>query len=160
MIKINVDGAINSLAGVGGAGGVARSDSAFLGAWSKSYEGVSDPLIMEALSLRDCVRFAQLRGFRKVTIETDCLEVVNLWHSREASRSVIAPLLDEIGELSFSFSVFIIQHVIRSANFPAHLCAKFACTIRGTESWLDSISPVVSLCWARLVRQPRPEQII
>ena len=63
VIKINVDGAINSADGVGGAGGVARSTSGFLGAWSKSYVGVSDPLIMEALSVRDSVRFANLRAF-------------------------------------------------------------------------------------------------
>ena len=63
VIKINVDGAINSVAAVGGAGGVARSATALLGAWSRSYAGVTDPLIMEALSLRDAVRFASLWGF-------------------------------------------------------------------------------------------------
>ena len=84
------------------------------------------------------LRSCQLRGFQKVTVETDCLEVVNLWHSREASRSVIAPLLDEVGELASQFVSFFIQHVMRLANYPAHLCAKYASTIRVTESWFDA----------------------
>ncbi|KAM3384954.1 hypothetical protein ACQJBY_009107 [Aegilops geniculata] len=74
-------------------------------------------------------------------METDCLEAVNLWNSCYTDRSVIAPILDEIGELAFSFTSFTVQHVMRSANGPAHLCAKRACTLSVTESWLDSTPP-------------------
>jgi hypothetical protein len=34
-------------------------------------------------------------------MEMDSLEVVNLSYSRHANRSVVAPILDEVGELSF-----------------------------------------------------------
>uniref|UniRef100_A0A453JHS9 RNase H type-1 domain-containing protein n=1 Tax=Aegilops tauschii subsp. strangulata TaxID=200361 RepID=A0A453JHS9_AEGTS len=71
-------------------------------------------------------------------METDCLEIVNLWNTRHNSLSVVAPLLLEIGELASSFSSFVIQHVIRSANVPAHLYAKYACTLLVTESWTGS----------------------
>ena len=81
--------------------------------------------------------FAKLRGYTHVTVETGCLEVVNLWNSRLTDRSVIAPILAEVGELSLSFFSFVIQHVSRPANGPAHLCAKRACTLSVTESWLD-----------------------
>jgi hypothetical protein len=57
---------------------VARSHSSYLGAWSKPYEGITDPLVAEALALRDGVIFARLRGYPKMVIETDCLEIVNL----------------------------------------------------------------------------------
>uniref|UniRef100_A0A453MAQ9 RNase H type-1 domain-containing protein n=1 Tax=Aegilops tauschii subsp. strangulata TaxID=200361 RepID=A0A453MAQ9_AEGTS len=70
--------------------------------------------------------------------ETDCLEVVNLWAARHDSRSIVAPILVEIGELASTFTSFVIQHVSRSANGPAHICAKHACTIDVTESWLDN----------------------
>ncbi|KAF7011834.1 hypothetical protein CFC21_026098 [Triticum aestivum] len=70
-------------------------------------------------------------------METDCQELVQLWHTRHNSRSVVAPNLDEIGELSCDFSVFEIQHVLRSTNLPAHLCAKRACTLNVTECWLE-----------------------
>jgi hypothetical protein len=92
-VKINTDGGLSLEARTGGAGGVARSHSTLLGAWSKPYPGVRDPLITEALALRDGVLFARLRGYLKVVMETDCLEVVNLWNTRHDSRSVVAPIV-------------------------------------------------------------------
>ena len=137
VVKITTDGALNFADGRGGAGGVARSSSALLGAWCKPYLGISDPLIMEGLSLRDGVRFASLRGFSPRGMETDCLEMVTLWTTRHNSRSIVAPLLVEIGELCNNFTLFDIQHVNRPANVPAHLCAKRACTLNVTDSWLE-----------------------
>ncbi|KAI5021858.1 hypothetical protein ZWY2020_058588 [Hordeum vulgare] len=70
-------------------------------------------------------------------METDCLEIVNLYKIRHYSLSVMAPLLLEMRELVSSFSFFDIQHVNRSSNVSVHLCAKFACTLT-TENWTDS----------------------
>jgi hypothetical protein len=69
-------------------------------------------------------------------MEMDCLELVQLWNDRHNFRSIMAPLLLEIGELAICFTTFTIQHVIRTANYPAHLCAKRASTLSVTESWL------------------------
>jgi hypothetical protein len=41
--------------------------------------------------------------------------------------------------LSLSFDSFVINHVTRSANTPAHLCVKRACTLMVTSSWLDGV---------------------
>jgi ribonuclease HI len=139
IVKINTDGGLSLEARKGGAGGVARSKSTYLGAWSKPLLGITDPLIAEALALREGVLFAHLRGFQKVVMETDCLEVVDLWNSRHGSRSTVTPILQDIGELALNFTLFVIQHVSRSANHSAHLCAKYACTLLGTSSWLDCI---------------------
>lgn len=106
-------------------------------AWCKPYSGITDPLIMEGLSLHDGVRFATLRGFSHVIMEVDCLELVTLWNSRHNSHSIVAYLLDEIGELSTYFDSFLICRVSRSANLPAHLCAKRACALGVTDSWID-----------------------
>ena len=54
------------------------------------------------------------------------------------SRSIVAPILEEIGELVVGFVSFSIQHVRRTANVPAHLCARRASTMDGTDSWLIS----------------------
>jgi hypothetical protein len=62
----------------GVAGGIATSSSGFIGAWSKPYLGITDPLIVEALALRDGFIFAKLRGFSRVEMEVNCLEVVIL----------------------------------------------------------------------------------
>lgn len=141
VIKVNTDAAMCMDSDKCGVGGVARSNTSLLGAWSKPHLGVTDPFIGETLALRDGVIFAKLRGFSHVIMETDCLEVVNLWNSRHNSRSVVAPVLVEIGELASSFDSFCIQHVMRSANVPAHLCAKHASTLTVTESWTDDRPP-------------------
>ncbi|KAM3355318.1 hypothetical protein ACQJBY_025851 [Aegilops geniculata] len=70
-------------------------------------------------------------------METDSLEIVNLWNTRRNSRSVVAPVFFEIDELANSFHSFVIQHVSRSANSPTHLCAQRACNVSVTESWLS-----------------------
>lgn len=137
-VKINTDAGTSTDSNKGGAGGVARSPTAFLAAWSRPYPGITDPLVAEALALRDGVIFAKLRGFTRVVLEVDCLEVVRLWDSRLFSRSLIAPILAEIEGLASSFISFCIQHVSRNSNFSAHLCAKHASTLEVSSCWMDS----------------------
>ena len=133
-VKINTDGAISNEACKGGGGGVARSHLAFMGAWSKPFDGVTDPLIAEALALREGVIFAQLQGFSHVVMEVDCLEVVNLWSSRNKARSVVAPILDEIGEIASCFISFSVKHVPRDCNSSADLCAKHGTRHSGSNA--------------------------
>ena len=135
-IKINTDGAINAEEHKGGGGGVARSHLSFLGAWSKPMMGVTDPLTAEVQAFRDGVIFAKLRGYSHVVMETDCLEIVNLY-SRHVDRSAVAPILDEVGELVSDFDSFLVKHVRRTANNSAHMCARFARTLGVTSSWLE-----------------------
>jgi hypothetical protein len=120
--------------GNGGAGGVARSSTRLLGAWSKPLLGITDPLIAGCLSLRDGVLFAQLRGLTHVIMETDCLEIMNLWNHRCNSFSIVAPILLEIRELASVFNIFAILHVPRMTNVSAHLCANRASTLCVIES--------------------------
>ena len=70
-------------------------------------------------------------------MEVDCLEVVNLWDSCAVSRSIVAPIFHEIEGLVSWFSSFVIKHVMRSANLPAHLCAKHACALDVTGCWME-----------------------
>jgi hypothetical protein len=51
MIKINNDGGLSMEARKGGAGGVVRSSSTYLAAWSNPYPSTTDPIIAEALAL-------------------------------------------------------------------------------------------------------------
>ena len=70
-------------------------------------------------------------------MEVDCLEVVNLWLSRDSSRSIVAPILDDVGEKSTSFISFSIRHVPRDANAMVDLCAKQACSLLASDCWLE-----------------------
>jgi hypothetical protein len=94
-------------------------------------------MIVEALSLRVGVIFGKLRGVSWVVVEVDCLELVNLLNSRAVSRSVVALILLEIEGLASTFNFFVIHHVKRAANMPAHMCAKFACTQDETCCWMN-----------------------
>ncbi|KAF7068030.1 LOW QUALITY PROTEIN: hypothetical protein CFC21_073828 [Triticum aestivum] len=69
-------------------------------------------------------------------METDCLEIVNLWNTRINSHSVVAPVFFEIEELAV-FDSFVISHVSRSANGPTHLWAQRTCNASVTESWIS-----------------------
>ena len=61
-------------------------------------------------------------------MEVDCME-----HSLNSGSYLL-----QIGALGNMFSFFVIQHVNRSANLAAHLCANRACcTLNVAESWLD-----------------------
>ena len=71
-------------------------------------------------------------------METDCLELVDLWVARQTTRLIIAPIVLEIEELASCFNSFVIHHVRRHANNPAHLCAQLASTLEVSECWMDS----------------------
>jgi ribonuclease HI len=142
VIKLNVDGAINSTETVAGSGGVARDDAgSFRGAWCNPYPGIVDPLTAEALALRDGAIFAQARNFRQVDFETDCSELVRLWDTRRMNKPVISPILEEVSILSLGFENFSISFARRSSNTSAHSCARYACMNNMAGNWVD-VSPV------------------
>lgn len=83
----------------------------------------------------------RIEGYSHVILGTDSAKVVNLWNSRHGSQTVVAHIQLEIRELTSLFTSCIIQHVSRTANFPANLCANRACSLMVIESWLDSEPP-------------------
>lgn len=136
-ITINTDGSVFPDTSTGGAGGVARSHLAFLGAWCKPLPGTTDPFIAELLAFREGVIFAQLRGMSHVIIEVDNSELVTQWNSRRTSRSIAAPILQQLEDIALNFVSFSVRHVSREFNSPAHQCAQRACTLEWSECWLD-----------------------
>ena len=125
VVKLNSDGAICLESGLASTGVVVREGLNFRGAGGKMYRGISDPLVIEALALRDAALYAVEKGFGIVMFEVDCLELVKLWNNRSMDRSVIKSVLDEINELGSSFQSFSICFARREANQAAHSCAKF-----------------------------------
>ncbi|KAE8800044.1 Casein kinase I-2-like protein [Hordeum vulgare] len=80
QVKINIDATTLQDEGKSKAGGVARAPTTFLGAWCKLHPGVTDPMIAEALAVRDGVIFVNLKGYSNIVMETDSLDVINLWN--------------------------------------------------------------------------------
>jgi hypothetical protein len=58
-IKINTDDGLAFDERKGGAGGVVRDLTGFIAAWSKPLPGITDPMIAEAMALREGVIFCQ-----------------------------------------------------------------------------------------------------
>jgi ribonuclease HI len=137
VIKLNSDGAIRSDEGIASTGGVARDSNGFKSAWCKLYRGISDPLIIEALALRDAIVEARSQHFDRIVAETDSSELVRLWMERGNHRAVIAPIISEISDISKQFSSFEVLFVRRSANSVAHECARFACAHGVSQVWLN-----------------------
>jgi ribonuclease HI len=145
IVKLNSDGAIREESGVAASGGVARDARGFKGAWCRTYHAITDPLIIEALALRDSVLFAKQQGFMKVIFETDCEQLVRLWNDRRSQRSSIAPILSEVEEYSFMFLSFDLCFVRRTANSVAHECAQYACVHDVEVEWVDAPPDFLSL---------------
>lgn len=78
----------------------------------------------EALACRDAIRMARQLGYQQVHLETDCLELVQLWGKRETQRSVLGSALADIDEIQHAFQVFKFTYVSRTCNRVAHVLAK------------------------------------
>jgi hypothetical protein len=63
-----------------------------------------DATTAEAWACRDGMKLGMKCGVVKLCLESDCLELVRLWQSRETQRSLIAPVLMEIARQANSMS--------------------------------------------------------
>jgi len=79
---------------------------------------------MEAMECRDGVKMAVQAGYQRVHLETNYLDVVQLWKRREVQRSIIGHVLEEIVELSQGLLDFSFSSVNRVCNKVAHVLAK------------------------------------
>jgi hypothetical protein len=83
-----------------------------------------DVCMMEALGCRYGLQLALQQEDLRVALEIDCLELINLWKKRDAQRSAIGPVLEEINALSLAFHSFSFYFVNRTCNKIAHVLAK------------------------------------
>lgn len=124
--------------GCGATGTVVRNGTgAFLGAQAKVYPHCMDALVAEAYACRDGMILAEKLGAARLCVETDCQELVALWKGRGTGRSVIAPIIMEIVELSLSFQAFSLVYIGRLCNKIAHELAKHVCG-RETVVWHET----------------------
>ena len=90
---------------------------------------------MEALACKDSLIFASQLGVQNVAVETDCLQLVQLWNKRDSQRSIIDSTLKEIAELSLAFQSFTLSFVSRICNKVAHSLAKEVSASHRSETW-------------------------
>ena len=78
--------------------------------------------MLEARASRDGLILARQQGEQKVILETDCLELVNLW-KKDSQRSIIDPILKEIESIVLAFQEFAFVFVKHCCNKIAHVLA-------------------------------------
>jgi hypothetical protein len=88
------------------------------------YKLACDALMMEALACRDGIQMAQELRITKLCLETDCLELINLWKALGVQRSVVSLIIHDIRCISRSFSEFTFMCTNRTYNRVAHEYAR------------------------------------
>ena len=81
------------------------------------------------------MKLAAQMGLRRVALETDCLQVVQLWKKKESQRSIIDPILKEMEEISLAFQEFSFSFISRSSNKVAHLLSRQVSSSHCSEVW-------------------------
>jgi ribonuclease HI len=124
-LKINTDAAFYDESKQGATSCVIRDHSgAFYAAQAKWYDKGFAACSMEALACKDSLIFAGQLGVQNMAMETDCLQLVQLWNKRDSQRSINDSTLKEIAELSLAFQSFTLSFVSRLCNKVAHSLAK------------------------------------
>ena len=135
-LKINTDAAFSDESKQGAMSCIIRDHrGAFYAAQARWYEKGFDACSMEAMACKDSLIFAGQLGVQRVTMETDCLQLVQLWNKREDQRSIIDSTLREIAELSLAFQDFTLSFVSRNCNKVAHTLAKQVSVSDRLETW-------------------------
>lgn len=117
VLKINTDAAFCAQTSKGATACVMRDhQGGFVLASAKWYDNILDAGMGEAIACRDAVLLATQMGFQKIHLETDCLELVQIWGRRDMQRSIIAPVLSELDEFRLAFSEFMFTFTSRNCN--------------------------------------------
>jgi hypothetical protein len=74
--------------------------------------------------MQGCLKLAVQPGLRRVQLESDCLQVVQLWKRKDMHRSILDPILKEMEEISLAFHDFSFPHNSRNYNMAVHCLAR------------------------------------
>jgi hypothetical protein len=94
---------------------------------------------------RDGLKLAVELGLRRVQLESDCLQVVQLWKRKNMQRSILDPILKAMEEISLAFHEFSFFHNSRNCNKVAHCLARQVSSLHRLKVWLDALTCVYDL---------------
>lgn len=124
--KVNTDAAFHMNDSCGASACVIRDHQGlFRAAQAQWYVKGLDAYTMEAISCRDGLNLARRIGVQKVMLETDCLELINLWNKKDTQCSIVDPLLKEIDVIRLAFHVFSFSYVFLGKTGGAHPYCEF-----------------------------------
>ena len=135
-VKVNTDAAFHAGRKEGATASIIRDHhGGFHAAQAQWYDHCLDVCTMEAMACRDGLMLAVQLGLQRIALETDSLELVQLWKKEESQRSIVDPVLQEIDQRRLAFHEFSFSHVSRNCNKIAHLLAKQVTSTNRSERW-------------------------
>ncbi|XP_019197070.1 PREDICTED: uncharacterized protein LOC109190922 [Ipomoea nil] len=105
----------------------------------------NDPLLAEAMAVREALSWLRDHGFQNVAVYSDCAVLVSSFRDVTTYRSYLGIILDSCLQLFRSFHSCSIKFVRRDANTVAHALAKHSSAIDSHSVWRDYLPSFVSL---------------
>ena len=140
MLSMCVDAALFPLLRRMGWGAVLRDhDGKVILSCSESLDGCPSPELAESLAVRRALAVLRDRGFRKCTLESDCLSLIQRIVSSAQDRSQVGMIVRDIKTLAAGFESLSFKHISRVFNVTAHQLA------RASVRLVCNFSPYVSL---------------
>ncbi|KAL4377888.1 hypothetical protein GQ457_02G017680 [Hibiscus cannabinus] len=138
VIKFNFDAAFNQQSRLSTSGVIGRnSQGLIMAACASPHSNVADAFVAEAIACKQAVQFAKELRFSNVVIEGDSLTVLKKIISCALDRSILAPIVFDIKELSLDFHSIIFSFVRRDANNAAHVLARECRSIQTPCYWIE-----------------------
>uniref|UniRef100_A0A803PJ82 Reverse transcriptase domain-containing protein n=1 Tax=Cannabis sativa TaxID=3483 RepID=A0A803PJ82_CANSA len=133
-VKVNVDVAVFEGSQGYGFGAVAKNEIGYLiEGVTRSYLGVVRPELVEAIGVREALSWIKAKGWQQVTLESDCLLVIQAIRSPMRMISSFGSVIQECKALLLELGNVLIYFVKRSANSVAHSFA------RASSFYLDRV---------------------
>ncbi|KAM6569414.1 hypothetical protein CsatB_017399 [Cannabis sativa] len=139
-IKVNVDAALFDGGNRYGCGLVARDHFGMLIEGKMAlFSGSVTPKVAEAIGIREALSWIKRHNWQQVTLETDCLTVVQAIRSEVNMISMFGQIIQECKSLLFELKTISVLFVKRSANVVAHNCARASIFFPGCIFDLESV---------------------
>ncbi|XP_026399837.1 uncharacterized protein LOC113295727 [Papaver somniferum] len=127
MIKVNFDASFINSSTCSGWALMARDFAGNCDGLRGGADSAIDPEQAEAKALLNAVLWAKQKGWTRVHLEGDCLNVINAVNgSHTAVKLTTQNLINDAIDILNSFPVWLCTHVHRDANHVADSIAKFA----------------------------------
>lgn len=124
-VKINANAALFKDYGVSGTWLIARNhDGHLILEKTGCYDEVLDPVLAEALSVKEALSWVKELSRSAVVLESDCLVVVQLIHSATPLRSRLGKVVEECRKLVSELNNVRLSFIKRFANIVAHELAR------------------------------------
>uniref|UniRef100_A0A803P6S3 RNase H type-1 domain-containing protein n=1 Tax=Cannabis sativa TaxID=3483 RepID=A0A803P6S3_CANSA len=155
QVKINVDAGVKQGGHCSGLGCVARDRAGVVRyAAATVVQQALPPLQLELMAICRGLQLGIQQRYEQFSIESDCLQAVNLIQKKEDGCRDIDGLLHQIRSLMCHVNFVGISFVFREANRVAHELANYALVHKASAIWIGVIPPCAHQ--AVLIDEPNP----